>query len=185
MFRQVPVSSSNPYEDKTYHRLQSVHNRKWHLGFNHKNSSLAFMKDREDHKAALPRIGRHYDPRKCDFKFFAGEFLPFEEEWSGGFDLIRDHKLNKFSSKAAINSEMIITNEVGDGLDKEDTAIVSDFKISKAHKEALLQQQILSKMRKRKIRHYKHKRPRLSRREKKGLKELRRKQPMSKSYKSN
>merc|ERR1712098_716323 len=133
-------------------------------------------KDREPHKGALPRIGRHFDSRKWDYKFFAGEYLPVEEMWSGGFDLIRDHKINKFSSKAAINSEMIITNEVGDG--KDDTAIVSDFKISKAHKEALLQQQILSKMRKRKIRHYKHKRPRLSRREKKGLKELRRKQPM-------
>jgi len=183
MFRQVPVSSNNPYEDKTYHRLQSVHNRRWHLGFNHKNSSLSYIKDREPHKGALPRIGRHFDSRKCDYKFFAGEYLPVEEMWSGGFDLIRDHKINKFSSKAAINSEMIITNEVGDG--KDDTASASEFKISKAHKEALLQQQILNKMRQRKIRHSRHKKPRLSRREKNGLKELRRKQPMSKSYKNN
>ena len=65
-----------------------------------------------------------------------------------------------------------------------DTVRGSDIKISKAYKEKLLQQQALNKMtryqRKRKIRHFKHKKPRLSRRVKNGLK-YERKQPMSKS----
>jgi len=68
-------------------------------------------------------------------------------------------------------------------------ASASDRKISKAHKAALMQQRALKQHKKRyhqkkKIRHWKHKRPRPSRREKKGLMRTPiRKQPMSKSQK--
>ena len=183
MFRQVPVDSVARYEDKTYHRLQSVHNRRWHLGFNHKSSSLTHIKGREPHKGAVPRHGKYFDPRKCDFKFFAGEHRPFQDLWSGGFDLIRDSKISKYVSKAAISEVDISTNELSVDISKNSVLVSDNTKISKAHKEALHRHQALYKQRQRKIRHFKHKRPRLSRQEKNGLKALRRKQPMSKSHK--
>ena len=177
MFRQVAV-------DTTFHRLQSVHNRRWHLGFNHRPKALAAIKGREPHRAALPRNGRFFNPRKCDFKFYAGEHKPQEYVYPGGFDLIQTSTSNKFVSKAAKNSD-IERGPIELGTSK-DTATTSERKISNAHKEALLQQQVLKQMKKRyqkKIRHWKHKRPRPSRKEKKGLRAFKRKQPMSKSHK--
>jgi len=180
MFRQFPV-------DQTYHRLQSVHNRRWHLAFNHRNNSLATILGREPHRAALPRNGKYpYRQSRCDFQFHAEEKRKIEgEAWLGLIDLINHSKNNgNIVSKAAVSDIGISTNEVGADLHELDTVRGSDIKISKAYKEKLLQQQALNKMtryqRKRKIRHFKHKKPRLSRRVKNGLK-YERKQPMSKS----
>ena len=179
MFRQLPV-------DRTFHRLQSVHNKKWHLAFNHRNSSLANIRGREPHRAALPRNGRYpYRENKCDFKFHAEEWNRGGEAWHGILDLIQQSKNNRnIVSKAAISDIGISTNMVSADLEDLDTVGSSDKKISKAYKEKLLQQQVLNKMsrhqRKRKIRHLKHKKPRMSRRVKNGLK-YGRKQPMSKS----
>ena len=180
MFRQFPV-------DQIYHRLQSVHNRRWHLAFNHRNNSLATILGREPHRAALPRNGKYpYRPSKCDFQFHAEEKRKIEEEaWLGLIELINHSKNNRnIVSKAAVSDNGISTNQVEVDLQELDIVRGSDIKISKAYKEKLLQQQALNKItrypRKRKIRHFKHKKPRLSRRVKNGLK-YGRKQPMSKS----
>jgi len=180
MFRQFPV-------DQTYHRLQSVQNRRWHLAFNHRNNSLATILGREPHRAALPRNGKYpYRQSKCDFQFHAEEKREIEgEAWLGLIELINHSKNNRNTvSKAAVSDIGISTNEVEADLPELDTVRGSDIKISKAYKEKLLQQQALNKItryqRKRKIRHFKHKKPRLSRRVKNGLK-YGRKQPMSKS----
>lgn len=174
MFRQLPV-------DRTFHRLQSVHNKKWHLAFNHRNSSLANIRGREPHRAALPRNGRYpYRENKCDFKFHAEEWNRGGEAWHGILDLIQQSKNNgNIVSKAAISDIAISSNEVEVDLSELDTVRGSERKISKAYKEKLLQQQVLNSryQRKRKIRHFKHKKPRLSRRVKNGLK-YGRKQPM-------
>jgi len=181
MFRQFPV-------DQTYHRLQNVQNRNWHLAFNHRNTSLATILGREPHRAALPRNGKYtYRPSKCDFQFHAEEKRTTEgEAWVGLIELINQSKNHgNIVSKAAISDIGISTNEVSADLEElVDTVRGSERKISKAYKEKLLQQQVLNKMsryqRKRKIRHLKHKKPRMSRRVKNGLKHGR-KQPMSKS----
>jgi len=187
MFRQVPVDSGRPY-----HRLQSVHNRRWHLGFNHKATSLALIKGREPYKGALPRHGKFFDPKRCDFNFYAGEHQKEhrEFEFSGLDNLIEkasSAKKQQHSTKAANISDNEPNKQTEFG-HKYDTATASDRKISKAHKQALLQQRALKQHKKRyhlkkKIRHWKHKRPRPSRREKKGLRTQSRKQPMSKSQK--
>ena len=178
MFRQFPV-------DQTYHKLQNLQNKKWHLAFNHRNSSLATISGREPHRAALPRNGRYtYRQNKCDFQFHAEEKRSSEGEdyWAGLNKLININR--NIVSKAAISDIGISTNMVSADLEDLDTVGSSDRKISKAYKEKLLQQQVLNKMsrhqRKRKIRHLKHKKPRMSRRVKNGLK-YGRKQPMSKS----
>ena len=186
MFRQLAV-------DKTYHKLQNVHNRRWHLGFNHRNSSLANIPGREPHRAALPRNGRFpYREDKCDFLFHAQEKWGVREEaWYGIFDLIKQSKHDRniqTVSKAAISDIEMNTNEVEVDLTELDTVKGSERKISKAYKEKLLQQQVLNKItryqRKRKIRHFKHKKPRLSRRVKNGLKYGRKQPMMSKHAKS-
>ena len=111
--------------------------------------------------------------------------------FTGLDSLIKESKAKKqLVTKAAKDSDNDIglnrpmRTELGQN---DDTATVSDRKISKAHQEALLQQRALKQHKKRyhqkKIRHWKHKRPRPSRREKKGLRSYKRKQPMSKSQK--
>jgi len=110
MFRQVPVDTG-----RTYHRLQSVHNRRWHLGFNHKASSLAVIQGRAPHKGALPRHGKFFDPKRCDFNFYAGEHRRQmrEFEFSGLESLIESSRAKKQQqphiTKAAISSD----NEIG------------------------------------------------------------------------
>lgn len=202
MFRQVPVDTG-----RTYHRLQNVHNRRWHLGFNHKATSLAVIQGRAPHKGALPRHGKFFDPKRCDFNFYAGVHAreQRELEFSGLDNLIEEasrakkhrQQQQQHITKAATISDnyneiepnnpnkQLTQTEFGHNFD---TASASDRKISKAHKAALLQQRALKQHKKRyhqkkKIRHWKHKRPRPSRREKKGLRTQIRKQPMSKSQK--
>ena len=184
-FRQVAVETMSPYEDKTYHRIQSAYNSKWHLGFQHKTVPLV---ERRPHRGALSRSWtrrRRFNVHKCDFKFYSGDHRPVHDiTFSGLDDLVREHHKPHTPSpyphsKAAINSENDITNDIGD-ISKDDTEKVSDTKISKGYKERLLQQQVLKRMHhQRKIRHPRHKRPRPSRAEKNGLKALKRKQPMA------
>jgi len=193
MFRQIPIESSSRhgYEGRTYHRLQSVHNSKWHLGFNHKN--LASIKGRQPHKAALPRNGHKFRPRKCDYNFFSGKlrnsFVQMEKSyWSGAFEKIKESKKNlDIVSKAANSDREINTNEIGVDNSQKDTVQYSDTKISSVYKERLLQQQELKRTNKRKIRHFKKKRLRLSRREKNVQKasSSRRKQPIMSSKSQN
>jgi len=189
MFRQIPIeaSSRHGYEGRTYHRLQSVHNRKWHLGFNHKN--LASIKGRQPHKAALPRNGHKFRPRKCDYNFFSGKLRDSVDQmendiWLGALEKIKESKQNTVS-KAAISDRDINTNEIG--VDEKDTVKYSDLKISSVYKERLLQQQQLKRTNQRKIRHFKKKRLRLSRREKNVQKasSSRRKQPIKSSKSQN
>mgnify|MGYP001371587636 CR=1 FL=1 len=202
MFRQVPVDSGRPY-----HRLQSAHNRRWHLGFNHKATSLALIKGREPYKGALPRHGKFFDPKRCDFNFYAGAHQreQRELEFSGLDNLIEEaskakkHHQQQITKAATIsdndpdnsgphNKQKLTRTEFGHN-NYDTMASASDRKISKAHKAALMQQRALKQHKKRyhqkkKIRHWKHKRPRPSRREKKGLMRTPiRKQPMSKSQK--
>jgi len=188
LFRQVAVETRSPYEEKTYHRIQSAYNSKWHLGFQHKTVPLA---ERRPHRGALSRswTRRRFNVHKCDFKFHSGDYRPTNDiTFSGLDDLVREHHppspFNTYPhSKAAINGEADTINNVS----KEDTEKVSDTKISKGYKERLLQQQVLKRMnQRRKIRHSRHKRPRPSRAEKNGLKKaFKRKQPMTMSKTQN
>ena len=185
LFRQVAVETMSPYEDKSFHRIQSAYNSKWHLGFQHKTVPLAEKGPRI--RGALSRswTRRRFNVHKCDFKFYSGDHRPLNDITYSGLDaLVREHH-NPLTpspfphSKAAINSEPGLTNDIGD-VSKDDTEKVSDTKISKGYKERLLQQQVLKRMHhQRKIRHPRHKRPRPSRAEKNGLKALKRKQPMA------
>jgi len=120
-----------------------------------------------------------------------------EFEFSGLESLIESSRAKKQQrphiTKAAISSDNEIgprkPNQTEFGHHNYDTATASDRKISKTHKQALLQQRALKHHKKRyhqkkKIRHWKHKRPRPSRREKKGQQRTQsRKQPMSRSQK--
>jgi len=187
MFRQRPVDQEEDYvEANTYHRLQSVHNRRWHLGFNHKNSSLSLIKGKEPHRGALPRHGKSYNPKKCDFKFFAGEHIATstsEEVWDGLFELVNR---NKMVSKAVnLNNAEVSSNQVRADFGKA-VKISENNMISKAPKEALQQQNGFIRKnrkyrnrRKNRIRHAQHKKPRKPRQFKNKLK--RRKKPISKS----
>jgi len=188
MFRQKPVEvHENAVKANTYHRLQSVHNRLWHLGFDHRNGSLTAIKG-TPHRGALPKRGKSFNPHKCDFNFFADEFVTkfsgSELEWEGVFDLIsRNNMVSKadFSStngKVGINElSRTETNQVVDN---------SQHVISDALKEVLKQQKNLKRnrlefrKRRKRIRHVKHKKPRLDR-VKKNLLKRRRKNPISKS----
>jgi len=184
MFRQQPVDESEDLiESITYHRLQSVHNRRWHLGFDHRNSSLSMIKGREPHRGALPRRGKSFSPKKCDFKFFAGEHRTLSEGdlWEGVFDLINNRN-NMVSKAVDLNNDEVSTNELRADFVK--AVEKSEYNsISKAHKEALQQQQVLNKKnrkyRNRRIRHKKHKQPRLNRKSKNYLRRM--KKPISKS----
>ena len=181
MFRQQPVDEGDDVvEANTFHRLQSVHNRRWHLGFDHKNSSLSMIKG-TTHRGALPRRGKFFNPKKCDFKFFAGEYRikNSDEIWDGVFDLV---DRNSMVSKAVdLNNVEVSTNELRTGGDK----VVKNSKqkvISSALKEALQQQKVLRKKSlkyRNRIRHARHKKPRLNREKKNLLK--RSKKPISKS----
>jgi len=182
MFRQQPVDEGDDVvESNTFHRLQSVHNGRWHLGFDHKNSSLSMIKG-TPHRGALPRRGKFFNPKKCDFKFFAGEFRTINSDggelWDGVFDLI---KRNNMVSKAVdLNNVKVGTNELRSNID----IVVKNSRkkvISSAQKEALQQQKVLRKSIKyrNRIRHARHKKPRLNREKKNLLK--RRKKPISKS----
>lgn len=182
MFRQQPVEEADDLvEANTYHRLQSVHNRRWHLGFDHKNSSLSMIKG-TPHRGALPRRGKFFNPKKCDFKFFAGEYRTKnsdgEEVWDGVFDLV---DRNSMVSKAVdLNNVEVSTNELRSDRDK----VVENSKkvISSALKEALQQQKVLRRKSlkyRNRIRHARHKKPRLNREKKNLLK--RSKKPISKS----
>ena len=188
MFRQQPVDESEGLiESNTYHRLQSVHNRRWHLGFDHRNSSLSMIKGREPHRGALPRRGKSFSPKKCDFKFFGGEHRTISEAisegdlWEGLFDLTNDRN-NMVSKAVDLNNDEVSTNELRADFVK--AVKKSEYNsISKAHKEALQQQQVLNKKnrkyRNRRIRHKKHKQPRLNRKSKNYLRRM--KKPISKS----
>jgi len=181
MFRQQPVvEGEDVVEANTYHRLQSVHNRRWHLGFNHRNSSLSLIKG-TTHRGALPRPGKFFNPKKCDFKFFAGEFRTVSSEgselWDGVFDLInmRNNMVSKAVDKVAVstNEEVAGTNRVV----KNNRKVISS-----ARKEYLQQQKVLRRQSSRyrnRIRHARHKKPRLNREKKNLLK--RSKKPISKS----
>eukprot|EP00090_Calanus_glacialis_P014204 TRINITY_DN22925_c0_g1_i1.p1 TRINITY_DN22925_c0_g1~~TRINITY_DN22925_c0_g1_i1.p1 ORF type:complete len:334 (-),score=46.73 TRINITY_DN22925_c0_g1_i1:605-1606(-) len=181
MFRQQPVDEGDDVvEANTFHRLQSVHNRRWHLGFDHKNSSLSMIKG-TTHRGALPRRGKFFNPKKCDFKFFAGEYRikNSDEIWDGVFDLV---DRNSMVSKAVdLNNVEVSTNELRTGGDK----VVKNSKqkvISSALKEALQQQKVLRRKSlkyRNRIRHARHKKPRLNREKKNLLK--RSKKPISKS----
>jgi len=185
MFYQQPVvEGDDVVQANTYHRLQSVHNRRWHLGFDHRNSSLSMIKG-TPHRGALPRRGKFYSPKKCDFKFFAGEFRTANSDgaeiWDGVFDLINKKKMvsnrNNMVSKAVdLNSMDVNTNDI-------DKIVKSNKKqvISSAQKEFLQQQKVLRKSARyrNRIRHARHKKPRLNREKKNLLK--RSKKPISKS----
>lgn len=182
MFRQQPVvEGEDVVEANTYHRLQSVHNRRWHLGFNHRNSSLSLIKG-TTHRGALPRPGKFFNPKKCDFKFFAGEFRTVNSEgselWDGVFDLINMRNNNMVSK--AVDNVAGSTNEQVAGSNR----IVKNNRkvISSARKEYLQQQKVLRRQSSRyrnRIRHARHKKPRLNREKKNLLK--RSKKPISKS----
>jgi len=182
MFRQQPVlEGDDVVETNTYHRLQSVHNRRWHLGFNHRNSSLSMIKG-TSHRGALPRRGKFFNPKICDFKFFAGEFRTADSDgpeiWDGVFDLIQK---NNMVSKAVDLNNLDVGAELQADIDK----IVNKSKqvmISSAQKEFLQQQKVLRRKSARsrnRIRHARHKKPRLNREKKNLLK--RSKKPISKS----
>jgi len=191
MFKQIPVETRSPYEDRTYHRIQSAHNPKWHLGFQHKTVPL---RDRRPHRGALSRswARRSFNLHKCDFKFHAGQHRAQARDhiFSGLEDLIQEqgalHSSQSSHSKAALNSDTeISSNELSNDFSQVETdSAVSEVQISSVHKKKLQQQQVLRRYKQypfqRKIRHLKHKRPRPSRAEKNGLRVSRRKQPMSK-----
>ena len=108
--------------------------------------------------------------------------------WSGAFEKIKESKKNlDIVSKAANSDREINTNEIGVDNSQKDTVQYSDTKISSVYKERLLQQQELKRTNKRKIRHFKKKRLRLSRREKNVQKasSSRRKQPIMSSKSQN
>jgi len=183
MFRQQPVlEGDDVVETNTYHRLQSVHNRRWHLGFNHRNSSLSMIKG-TSHRGALPRRGKFFNPKICDFKFFAGEYRTADSDgpeiWDGVFDLIQ--KKNMVSKAVDLNNLDVDAVELQADIDK----IVNKSKqvmISSAQKEFLQQQKVLrrkSARNRNRIRHARHKKPRLNREKKNLLK--RSKKPISKS----
>jgi len=183
MFRQQPVlEGDDVVETNTYHRLQSVHNRRWHLGFNHRNSSLSMIKG-TSHRGALPRRGKFFNPKICDFKFFAGEYRTADSDgpeiWDGVFDLIQ--KNNMVSKAVDLNNLDVDAVELQADIDK----IVNKSKqvmISSAQKEFLQQQKVLRRKSARsrnRIRHARHKKPRLNREKKNLLK--RSKKPISKS----
>ena len=101
---------------------------------------------------------------------------------------IKESKKNlDIVSKAANSDREINTNEIGVDNSQKDTVQYSDTKISSVYKERLLQQQELKRTNKRKIRHFKKKRLRLSRREKNVQKasSSRRKQPIMSSKSQN
>ena len=184
MFRQQPVMEGDDVvQANTYHRLQSVHNRRWHLGFNHRNSSLSMIKG-TSHRGALPRRGKFFDPRICDFKFFAGEFRTTASDgpeiWDGVFDLIQR---NKMVSKAVdLNYLDVGADDLKAGIDRVVNNSKQHVMISSAQKEFLQQQKILrrnSARNRNRIRHARHKKPRLNREKKNLLK--RSKKPISKS----
>jgi len=182
MFNQQPVDDSeNLVDSNTYHRLQSRHNRRWFLGFDHRSSSLSLIKGREPHRGALPRRGKFFNPKKCDFKFFAGEHRTVEL-WEGLFGLI---DRNKVVSKAVdLNNVEVSTNELRDDFNNSVVKHSEPRKISAAHKEALQQQQVLKKKTRKyrnRIRHAKHKQPRLNRQSKNKLR--RKKKPISRKKK--
>jgi len=183
MFRQQPVlEGDDVVETNTYHRLQSVHNRRWHLGFNHRNSSLSMIKG-TSHRGALPRRGKFFNPKICDFKFFAGEFRTADSEgpeiWDGVFDLLQRN--NMVSKAVDLNNMDVGADDLKADIDK----IVNKSKqvmISSAQKEFLQQQKVLRRKSARsrnRIRHARHKKPRLNREKKNLLK--RSKKPISKS----
>jgi len=183
MFRQQPVvEGDDVVQANTYHRLQSVHNRRWHLGFNHRNSSLSMIKG-TSHRGALPRRGKFFNPKLCDFKFFAGEFRTADSEgpeiWDGVFDLLQRN--NMVSKAVDLNNMDVGPDDLKADIDK----IVNKSKqvmISSAQKEFLQQQKVLRRKSARsrnRIRHARHKKPRLNREKKNLLK--RSKKPISKS----
>lgn len=183
MFRQQPVvEGDDVVQANTYHRLQSVHNRRWHLGFNHRNSSLSMIKG-TSHRGALPRRGKFFNPKICDFKFFAGEFRTADSEgpeiWDGVFDLLQRN--NMVSKAVDLNNMDVGADDLKADIDK----IVNKSKqvmISSAQKEFLQQQKVLRRKSARsrnRIRHARHKKPRLNREKKNLLK--RSKKPISKS----
>ena len=135
--------------------LQSAHNRRWHLGFNHKATSLAVIKGRAPHKGALPRHGKFFDPKRCDFNFYAGEHQKEHREFEfSGLDSLIEEASNAKKQQHSTKAANISDNEIGPNKQTEfghkyDTATASDRKISKAHKQALLQQRALKQHKKR------------------------------------
>eukprot|EP00092_Neocalanus_flemingeri_P023981 GFUD01026013.1.p1 GENE.GFUD01026013.1~~GFUD01026013.1.p1 ORF type:complete len:333 (-),score=32.78 GFUD01026013.1:608-1606(-) len=187
MFRQQPVESLDHVEANTFHRLQSVKDRRWHLGFDHRNSSLSLIRGRDPHRGALPRRGKSFNPKKCDFKFFAGEHrttVTTVESWGGLFDLVDKKEdiryKNKVSKAVELNNVEVSTNELRADFDTVKKS--ENNPISEAHKEALQQKVLNKKNRKNRnrIRHAKHKQPRLNRQLKNYMRR-RKKKPISKS----
>jgi len=183
MFRQQPVENGEDViEANTYHRLQSAHNRRWHLGFDHRNSSLSSIKG-TPHRGALPRRGKFFNPKKCDFKFFAGEFRTESDEvemWEGVFDLIPRN--NVVPKAVEIDSNFVDARSVELRTGINNVKSLENNVISEAVKEALKQQRILKRKSlkyRNRIRHARHKKPRLNREKKNLLK--RSKKPITKS----
>jgi len=152
----------------SYHIIRSYHNPSWHLGFNRKRS-VAVRGSR--HTAATPRRGFATNVHSCEAQFHSGRHAPVNlpNQFSGIFDQIHQLKTDVAVPKAVVSNSAArpLADQLPSQTSSKDLSENGNPKISKAHLEALRLQQIwLGKKRAYRIRHFKHKRPRPSRRQK-------------------